>query len=112
VLELWFEPVYKEKTLQFGGYDVIFEKVTSGVRITCNGETGTFSQIASIYNYFKPNSTYFKFGSQEVKKITYGQNGSWNLENESDNPTEIKIGCTTGTWEEFTAIYEKAKSML
>ena len=35
-----------------------------------------------------------------------------NLEDEPDSPTEIKIGCTTGTWDEFVAIYEKAKSML
>jgi hypothetical protein len=112
VLELWFEPVYKEKTLQFGGYDVTFEKVTSGVRITCNGETGTFSQIEAIYNYFKPNSAYFKFGSQEVKSVTYINGDSWNLDLEHINPIKIKIGCTTGTWKEFTDIYEKAKSML
>jgi hypothetical protein len=112
VLELWFEPVYKEKTLQFGGYDVIFEKVTSGVRITCNGETGTFSQIEAIYNYFKPNSAYFKFGSQEVKSVTYMNGDSWNLDLEHINPIKIKIGCTAGTWKEFTDIYEKAKSML
>lgn len=112
VLELWFTPVYKEKTLQFGGYDVTFEKVSSGVRITCNGETGTFSQIEAIYNYFKPNSTYFKFGSQEVKSVTYINGSSWNLDLEYINPIKIKIGCTTGTWEEFVAIYKKAKSML
>jgi hypothetical protein len=112
VLELWFEPVYKEKTLQFGGYDVTFGKVTSGVRITCNNETGTFSQIEAIYNYFKPNSAYFKFGGQEVKSVTYMNGDSWNLDLEHINPIKIKIGCTTGTWEEFTDIYEKAKSML
>ena len=112
VLELWFEPAYKEEILQFGGYGVTFEKVTSGVRISCNGETGTFSQIQAIYNYFKPNSTYFKFGSQEVKGVKYADGSAWHLDNESDNPTNIKIGCTTGTWEEFVAIHEKAKSML
>ena len=111
VLELWFEPVYKEKTLQFGGYDVIFEKVTSGVRISCNGETGTFSQIQAIYNFFKGGSASFKFGSQEVKEVKY-PSASWKSDFDPEPPTSIKIGCTTGAWEEFVAIYEKAKSML
>lgn len=112
VLELWFKPVYKKKTLKFGGYDVTFKKVTSGVRISCNGETGTFSQLEAIYNYFKPNSTYFKFGSQEVKKVEYVDEAAWSLDEESTEPVSIKIGCTTGTWDEFVAIYNKAKSML
>ena len=111
VLEFWFEPVYEEKTLKFGGYDVTFEKVTSGVRISCNGETGIFSQIQAIYNYFKPNSINFKFGSQEVRKVIYDKK-EWNIAPDDDEPTSIKIGCTTGTWSEFVAIYEKAKSML
>ncbi len=111
VLELWFNPVYKEKTLKFGGYDVTFEKVTSGVRISCNGETGTFSQIQAIYNYFKPNSINFKFGSQEVRKVIYDKK-EWDIAPDDDKPTSIKIGCTTGEWKEFVAIYEEAKSML
>lgn len=112
VLDLWFTPVYKEETLTFGGYDVAFKKVNSGIRITCNGETGTFSQLEAIYNYFKPNSTYFKFGSQEVKKVEYADKAAWNLDEDSTEPVSIKIGCTTGTWDEFVAIYNKAKSMI
>lgn len=111
VLELWFTPVYKEKTLQFGGYDVIFEKVTSGVRITCNGETGTLSQIEAIYNIVLKKEKMI-FGSQEVKQISYSDNTYWSSESLKAKPASIKIGCTAGTWEEFTAIYEKAKSML
>lgn len=111
VLELWFDPVHEEKTLKFGGYDVTFEKVTSGVRISCNSETGTFSQIEAIYNYFKPNSINFKFGSQEVRKVIYDKK-EWNIAPDDDEPASIKIGCTTGNWSEFVAIYEEAKSML
>ena len=111
VLELWFEPVYKEKIIKFGGYNVTFEKVTSGVRITCNGETGTFSQVEAIYNFYKGDSAPCKFGSQVVKEVNY-PSASWELDFESEEPTSIKIGCTTGTWKEFVAIYEKAKSML
>lgn len=106
------EEIQSAQTLKFGGYGVTFEKVTSGVRITCNGETGTFSQIEAIYNYFKPNSTYFKFGSQEVKRVEYFSGAAWNLEYEKEAAKSIKIGCTTGTWKEFVAIYKKAKSML
>lgn len=105
VLELWFNPVYKEKTLQFGGYDVTFEKVTSGVRITCNGETGTFSQIEAIYNKFKADTKEYKFGSRVVGRVDYDDNSNeWVPETETD-PDSIKIGCTTGIWKEFTAIY-------
>jgi len=111
VLDLWFTPVYKEKTLQFGGYDVIFEKVASGVRITCNGETGTFSQIEAIYNIVLKKEKMI-FGSQEVKQISYSDDTYWSSESLKAKPVSIKIGCTEGTWEEFTAIYEKAKSML
>ena len=96
--------------LTFGGHDVTFEKVTSGVRISCAGETGTLNQIEAIYNYFKPNSTYFKFGSQEIKRVDY-TDGSWYLDAESDEPTNIKIGCTTGTWKEFYNILEEAKKI-
>ena len=111
VLGLWFEPVYEEKTLKFGGYDVTFEKVTSGVRISCNGETGTCGQIEAIYNHFNSSKKNFSFGSQVVREVIY-PNGKWDLEIQIMAPTSIKIGCTTGTWSEFVAIYEKAKSML
>ena len=60
----------------------------------------------------KPISTYFKFVSQEVKRVEYSNGAAWNLEYENEAAKSIKIGCTTGTWEEFVAIYEKAKSML
>ena len=102
---------YYKLTKTGGGYDVTFEKVTSGVRISCNGETGTCGQIEAIYNYFKPNSINFKFGSQEVRKVIYDKK-EWNIAPGDDEPASIKIGCTTGNWSEFVAIYEKAKSML
>lgn len=105
------EEIEAAQTLRFGGYDVAFEKVTSGVRISFNGETGTFSQIQAIYNYFKPNSIYFRFGSQEVRKVIYDKK-EWNIAPDDDEPTSIRIGCTIGDWKEFVAIYEKAKSML
>ena len=111
VLELWFEPVHKEKTLKFGGYDVTFEKVNSGVRISCNSETGTCGQIEAIYNHFNSSKKNFSFGSQAVREVIY-PNGKWDLEIQIMAPTSIKIGCTTGDWKEFVAIYEKAKSML
>lgn len=110
VLELWFEPIYKEKTLQFGDYNVTFEKVTSGVRITCNGETGTFNQLDKIYK-FATEETRFKFGSANIKSIEYDDGTEW-TDDSSDTPVSITIGCTTGTWKEFVTIYEKAKSML
>lgn len=112
VLGLWFEPVYGEKTLRFGGYDVTFEKVTSGVRISCNGETGTLSQLEHIYNKFKADTKEYKFGSRMVVRVDFdGNTNEWTSEAEVD-PDSIKIGCTTGTWSEFVAIYEKSKSML
>ena len=106
------EEIKAIQTLKFGGYDVTFKKVTSGLRITCNGETGTFSQIETIFNKFKADTKDYTFGSQKVKLVYYdGEANEWTPETECD-PDNITIGCTTGTWKEFVAIYEKAKSML
>ena len=104
------EEIKATQTLKFGGYDVTFEKVTSGVRIICNGEIGTFSQIEKIYKFFTEFPT-FKFGSQNVNKVEFS-NVNVHLEDLTTCPINIKIGCTIGAWKEFVAIYEKAKSML
>ena len=111
VLELWFEPIYKEKAITFGGYEVALKKVSSGVKITCNGETGTFSQLEHIYNTILKKEK-MMFGGQEVEEITYSDDTLWSRDYLKATATSIKIGCTTGTWDEFVAIYKKAKSML
>jgi hypothetical protein len=105
------EEIKAAQTLKFGGYDVTFEKVTSGVRISCNGETGTLSQIEKIYDFITEKGKPFKFGSQELETFRYDDDSNWSNQY-SDDCVELEIGCTTGTWKEFVAIYEKAKSML
>jgi len=99
VLDLWFEPVYKENCLTFGEYEVIFEKKSSGVRITCNGETGTLSQIEEIIRFLTESTP--KFGS--VSLI-----GHYNSFTDDQS---ITIGCLTGTLGELKAIRDYAKSL-
>lgn len=95
--------------LTFGGKEVTLEKVISGVRISCDGETGTLSQIEKIYNYYKYDRHRNKFGTIKVNHVTY----DWgSIPNKPfDTPINIKVGCLTGTWEEGLAILEKARSL-
>ena len=92
----------------FAGHSVSFEKVSSGVRITCNGETGTLSQIEQIVEAFTPKRLFF--GSQSVQEIHYD-----NTIDTGDKFFEaiqtVKIGCLTDTWDELLAIYEHAKTL-
>ena len=103
------EEIKKATTLTFGGYDVTFEKVSSGVRITCNGETGTLSQMQKIFDFITGFPT-FKFGSQRLEKIEF-PNVNVHLDNLTEKPLNIKIGCIYGTWEEFCNILEAAKKL-
>lgn len=95
--------------LTFGGYDVIFEKVTSGVRITCAGETGTLSQMEQIFNFITTFPT-FKFGSQRLEKIEF-PSVNVHLDDLTEKPLNIKIGCTTGSFEDFIKILEYGKNL-
>jgi hypothetical protein len=95
--------------LTFGGYDVTLEKVTSGVRITCNGETGTLSQMEQIFNFITTVPT-FKFGSQRLERIEF-PNVNVHLDDLTEKPLNIKIGCTTGSFEDFIKILEYGRNL-
>lgn len=72
------EEIKAAQILKFGGYDVTFTKVTSGVRINCNGETGTFSQIQAIYNIVLKKRKDDVWQSK-VKQIDYSDDTYWSL---------------------------------
>lgn len=95
--------------LKFGGYDVIFEKVSSGVRITCAGETSTLSQVEQIYDFITTFPT-LKFGSQRLEKIEFPV-VNVHLDDLQVLPYHIKIGCTIGTWKEFCNILDEARKL-
>ena len=111
VLNLWFDPVYEEeKNLTFGNNKVTLEKVCSGIKIICGDEAGTLSQMEQIYKFATVEKNKYKFGSQLLKNIEYDDDTSWNIKH-SQQPTELTIGCTTGTWEEFMEILTEAKKL-
>lgn len=99
----------QKANLTFGGCNVTFEKVTSGVRITCAGETGTLNQMEQIFNFIITFPT-FKFGSQRLEKIEF-PSVNVHLDDLQMLPDSIKIGCIIGTWKEFCNILDEARKL-
>lgn len=98
----------QKANLTFGGCNVTFEKIISGVKITCNGETGTLSQMQKIYDFITEFPT-FKFGSQRLERIDF-PDVNVHFDDLQVLPDSIKIGCIIGTWKEFCNILEEAKN--
>ena len=96
--------------LTFGGIKVTLEKVSSGVRVICNGEIGTLSQLEKIYIRMMAIKQQLKFGSVIVESVEFSDKIK-STKPLGSNPIKITIGCTTGTWEEFVNVLEAARKL-
>ena len=96
--------------LTFGGNRVVLEKVNSGVRISYNNETGTLSQLEEIYYWITDKPKELKFGNVKLDKVIYEDGSVWKS-TLPNNVTEIKIGSTTGSFEELEKIIQQAKNL-
>ena len=93
-------------TFTFGGKPVTITELITCVSITCDGVTGTLDELKAIKT-FSDTTPPFKFGSEKLKRIDYND-GTYS-DSRSELPTNIKIGCLTGTYKEICNIIDEGK---